>query len=58
MNWDTDTYALDHKLGDYIIATKEFILTMGGISKSHISRIKKLYLSPEEIMDMMLNRVS
>ncbi len=53
-----DTYALDHKLGDYILATKEFILTMGGISKSHIRRIKKLYLSPEEIMDMMLNRVS
>ena len=53
-----DTYALDHGLGDYILATKEFILTMGGISKGHIRRIKKLYLPPEEIMDIMLNRIS
>jgi hypothetical protein len=53
-----DTYALDHGLGNHIIATKEFIMKQAGMSEKYINRIKRLYLPPEEIMDMMENRLS
>jgi hypothetical protein len=53
-----DTYALDHGLGKYILATKEFIMQQAGMSEKYINRIKRLYLPPEEIMDMMENRLS
>ncbi|WP_232625244.1 M48 family metalloprotease [Pareuzebyella sediminis] len=48
-----DTFAVAHGLEDYILATKEFILTKAGISKAYVERIKRLYVSPEEIMDMV-----
>jgi hypothetical protein len=53
-----DTYALDHGLGNYILATKEFIMQQAGMPEKYINRIKRLYLPPEEIMDMMENRLS
>ncbi|MGF1586635.1 MAG: hypothetical protein ACFCUM_15020 [Bacteroidales bacterium] len=53
-----DTYALDHGLGKYILATKEFIMQQAGMSEKYINRINRLYLPPEEIMDMMENRLS
>lgn len=53
-----DTYAIDHKLGDYILATKEFILHESGMPEKYIQRIKRLYLSPEEVMDLVENRSS
>jgi hypothetical protein len=53
-----DTYALDHGLGKYILATKEFIMEQAGMSERYINRIKRLYLPPEEIMDMMEDRLS
>lgn len=52
-----DTYAVNQGLGDYILATKDFILHQAGMSESYISRIQKLYLPPEEIMDIMENRI-
>jgi hypothetical protein len=52
-----DTYALDHGLGGYLLSTKEFILQQAGMPERYIRRIKRLYLPPEEIMDMMENRV-
>jgi hypothetical protein len=53
-----DTYALDHGLGEYLLATKDFILHEAGMSEKYIRRIKRLYLPPEEIMDLMENRSS
>ncbi|MGM0377142.1 MAG: hypothetical protein ACQEQ0_10225 [Bacteroidota bacterium] len=53
-----DTYAINHGLGDYILATKDFILHKAGFSETYIQRIEKLYLSPEEIMDLIENRAS
>lgn len=48
-----DTYAVNHGLGKYIIATKDFILENTNLAESYKSRIKKLYLSQEEIMDLI-----
>ncbi len=51
-----DTYAIDHGLGDYILATKDFILHQAGLPEKYISRIKRLYLSPEEVMALVEKR--
>lgn len=45
-----DTYAVNHGLGEYIIATKDFILNQSRLSDTYKERIKNLYLSQEEIM--------
>ncbi|MCH7408680.1 hypothetical protein MM239_04680 [Belliella sp. DSM 111904] len=51
-----DTYAVDHGLGDYILATKDFILHQAGMPEAYIEKIKRLYLPPEEIMYLMENK--
>lgn len=48
-----DTYAVNHGLGDYILATKNFILHQAGMPKEYIHKINKLYLPPEEIIEMI-----
>lgn len=48
-----DTYAVNHGLGDYILATKNFILHQAGMPKEYIRKINKLYLPPEEIIEMI-----
>lgn len=48
-----DRYAIEQGMGDYILATKNFILNNSKISSNYKARIKALYLSPEEIMDMI-----
>jgi len=48
-----DTYAINQGLGDYILATKDFILHQAHMPERYIKRIKRLYLPPEEIMMMM-----
>ncbi len=48
-----DTYAVNHGMGNYILATKDFILHQAGMSDKYIRRINKLYLPPQEIMDLM-----
>ena len=45
-----DTYAVNHGLGQNIIATKDFILNHSKLSESYKSRIQDLYLSQGEIM--------
>lgn len=45
-----DTYAVNHGMGNYILATKDFILNHTSLSEIYKDRIKRLYLSPEEIM--------
>lgn len=48
-----DTYAVLHGMGEYILATKNFILRRSGITEKYRDRIKRLYLSPEEIMQLV-----
>lgn len=45
-----DTFAIQHGLLDYILATKNYILNHAHLSETYKARIKRLYLSPEEIM--------
>jgi hypothetical protein len=51
-----DTYAINHELGDYILATQEFILHKAGLPEKYINRIKKLYLSTEEVIALVEHR--
>lgn len=51
-----DSYAVNHGMEHYILATKEFILEKAGLSQKYINRIKNLYLSPEEIMLLVEER--
>lgn len=48
-----DVHAVEHGMANYIIATKNFILNYSGISETYKARIKRLYLSPEEIMQLV-----
>ena len=47
---NADSFAIIHGMEDYIIATKNFILDNANIPESYKDRIKRFYLSPEEIM--------
>ncbi|SHI38641.1 hypothetical protein SAMN04488096_101389 [Mesonia phycicola] len=48
-----DTYAVKHGMYQYILATKNFILNNTSISPKYKNRIRKLYMSPEEIMELV-----
>ncbi|MAW96699.1 MULTISPECIES: hypothetical protein [unclassified Leeuwenhoekiella] len=48
-----DTFAVAHGMGEYILKTKDFILNHAHISEPYKARIKRLYLSPEEIMRLI-----
>ncbi len=48
-----DTYAVNRGLGEYILATKDFILSHANLSEVYKARIKRLYLSPEEILELV-----
>ncbi|MBP1839207.1 hypothetical protein [Formosa algae] len=47
---NADSFAIVHGMEDYIIETKNFILDNANIPESYKNRIKRFYLSPEEIM--------
>ncbi len=51
-----DTYAVNSGMEAYILKTKEFILKQAGIPEKYRNRIKSLYLSPEEIMQIVKER--
>ncbi|WP_445737838.1 hypothetical protein [Mariniflexile sp.] len=51
-----DTFAVSHGMEKYILATKNFILNEAGFSEIYINRIKRFYLSPEEIMMIVKER--
>ena len=51
-----DTYAVKSGMEKYILITKDFILNQANIDKKYIARIKKYYLSPEEIMEIINQR--
>jgi len=48
-----DTFAVERGMGDYILDTKNFILNHADIDESYKLRMRKYYLSPEEIMDIV-----
>lgn len=48
-----DTFAVKNGMKAYILATKDFILNNTDISESYKKRIKRYYLSPEEIMQLL-----
>ena len=48
-----DTYAVHGGMGEYILATKNFILNHSHLSDSYKARIARLYLSPEEILTLV-----
>ncbi|ALJ03704.1 hypothetical protein APS56_00420 [Pseudalgibacter alginicilyticus] len=51
-----DTFAVIHGMEDYILATKDFILNEAGFPEIYTNRIKRFYLSPEEIMILVEER--
>ena len=51
-----DTYAVQHNMESYILKTKDFILNNADVEEAYKLRIKKFYLSPEEIMDIIEKR--
>lgn len=48
-----DTFAIKHGMGDYILKTKNFILDHADISEKYKAKLRKLYMSPEEVMHML-----
>ncbi|MFD0860612.1 hypothetical protein ACFQ1M_00205 [Sungkyunkwania multivorans] len=50
---EADVFAVKAGMQDYILATKNFILNHSSLSDKYKARIKKFYLSPEEIMHLV-----
>lgn len=48
-----DAYAISHGMGEYILKTKDFILENADISEKYKARIRRLYISPEEVMELI-----
>ena len=48
-----DSYAVSHNMKDYIIATKNYILNHADLSDKYKERIKRLYVSPDEILKIV-----
>ncbi|QTD37018.1 hypothetical protein JL193_12915 [Polaribacter batillariae] len=51
-----DSFAVKHNMEQYILKTKDFILNNSDIPENYKNRIKKYYLSPEEIMELIKER--
>ena len=51
-----DSFAVNQGMEDYILKTKDFILNNAQITLTYKDRIKKYYLSPEEIMELVKQR--
>ena len=51
-----DSFAVQHGMERYILETKDFILNHAQLSQKYKARIKKYYLSPEEIMQLVEER--
>src|SRR5690554_3077794 len=48
-----DTYAIGKEMSEYILKTKNFILENANISERYKARIRRLYISPEEVMELI-----
>ena len=49
-----DHYAISQGLGDYIVATKRFILDHAELPQAYKDKIARLYLSPDDIVEQVL----
>jgi hypothetical protein len=48
-----DDYAVRHGMGAYILKTKKFILNHSSLSEKYKRHMRKFYLSPEEILELI-----
>lgn len=48
-----DTFAVNRGMAPYILSTKEFILGHSGLSDRYKNKIKRLYLSPDDIVELV-----
>jgi hypothetical protein len=48
-----DTFAVNHGLADFIIATKRFILDHSELPQTYKDKIARLYLSPDDIVEQV-----
>ena len=48
-----DTYAVNHGSGNFILATKRFILDHADIPQEYKNKITRLYLSPDVIVELV-----
>lgn len=48
-----DTFAINHGMGEYILITKNFILDNASFSEKYKAKLRKLYMSPEEVMHLI-----
>jgi hypothetical protein len=48
-----DDYAVRHGMGTYILKTKNFILNHSSLSEKYKRHMRKFYLSPEEILELI-----
>lgn len=50
---DADIYAIEHGLSEEIIATKKFILNNSSLPDEYLAKIKRLYLSPVNVLEIV-----
>lgn len=48
-----DKYAIRHNMKDYILATKNYILNHTELSDRYKEKIKRLYVSPEQVLEFV-----
>lgn len=48
-----DTFAVNRGMGNFILATKHFILGHSGLSQRYKNKIARLYLSPDDIVQLV-----
>ena len=48
-----DTFAINHGMGEYILRTKNFILDNASFSERYKAKLRRLYMSPEEVMHLI-----
>lgn len=48
-----DSFAVNHGMGRYILETKSFILDHTGLPQAYKDKIASLYLSPDDIMELI-----
>lgn len=50
--WTADNFAIQHGLADKIMATKNYILNHAHLTDKYKRKIKRLYMSPEEVLEL------
>ena len=48
-----DIYAIQHGFGNYLIATKNYILSQSSLPATYRQKIQKLYMSSEEVLKII-----